>query len=258
MKSSVMSVERPLRLLRVPVSPLHEGCLQLDKPTSHYLVDVHRAVVGTQFLAFDAESCTQARATLLTSNSRGITCRVDAVETSQLVPEHRLIVVQAFGKGARVDQVVRDATALDATEIWVVSTLRSAVPNPTEMQGRCERWRRIALETARQCQRGNIPRIEGVVSLHDTLLALVDFRGIRCALSPIAASALWDVLAPRPVQAVALLVGPEGGLDEREIEFSEELGFHRVRLGSRVLRTEVATVASLSVIAAWRDRTSVP
>ena len=257
MKPLAVSADQLLRTLRVPITPLREGLLQLDRPTSHYLIDVHRLAAGVHFLAFDAEAGTQAQATLVTSNSRGAACRVEAVEASRLIPQYRTVVVQAFGKGTRVDQVVRDATALDATEIWVVSTLRSAVPNPTEMRGRCERWRKIALESARQCVRGNVPRIEGVVSLREALHRLADYPGIRCVLSPHADSALCDALAPGRVENVMLLVGPEGGLDESEIELSTEFGFRQVRLGLRVLRTEVATVVSLGVIAALRDREQV-
>ena len=256
MKSIALSSCSKPPLLRVPVAPLREGVLQLDKSTSHYLIDVHRLAEGSQFLAFDADASTQAQATLLDANSRGVTCRVGVVEASSLVPKHRTVVLQGFGKGTRVDQVVRDATALDATEIWIVSTLHSAVPNPTEMLGRCERWRRVALDSARQCKRGNVPRIEGVVSLREALHELVDFPGIRCVLSPGADLTLLDALIVGQVENVALLVGPEGGLDPSELELSAELGFKQVRLGSRVFRTEMATVVSLGVIAALRDKSS--
>ena len=240
------------RLIRVPISPLRMGVIELDRATSHYLVDVHRMVPGTQFLAFDAQAATQAEALLLTSNSRGATCNVASVEASRLIPAHRLIVLQAFGKGTRVDDVVRDATALEATEIWVVATERSSVPNRTEMRGRLERWRKIALESARQCQRGNIPAIEGVVSLHDVWSQLNYDGLVCCALVPDAESQLWTTLTSAATHHVALLVGPEGGLSRPELEQAAEFGFRSVRLGPRVLRTEVVTVAALGVIAAWR------
>ena len=240
-------------MLRVPVSPLREGLLQLDKATSHYLVDVHRARPGTEFIAFDAEDASQALATIVVASQRGATCRVDSVHATQATPEHPLVVVQAFGKGSRVDQVIRDATALDATEIWVVATQHSAVANAVEMRGRIERWRKIALESARQCGRGNVPRIEGVVPLDAVFLELNAIQGARCALTPSASVALWDAIEPGNAGSVALLIGPEGGLADRERELSIEHGFQEVRLGPRVLRTEVATVVALSIVMAARD-----
>lgn len=239
-------------MLRVPVSPLREGLLQLDKDSSHYLVDVHRARPGTEFIAFDAEAASQAFATIVVASQRGATCRVDSVHAAQAIPEHPLVVVQAFGKGSRVDQVIRDATALDATEIWVVATQHSAVANAIEMRGRLERWRKISLESARQCGRGNIPRIEGVVPLDAVLLELSAIQCTRCVLAPTASVALWDALEPANAGSVALLIGPEGGLSEREREFSIDQGFREVRLGPRVLRTEVATVVALSIVMSAR------
>jgi len=239
-------------MLRVPVSPLREGLLQLDKATSHYLVDVHRARPGTEFMAFDAEAASQALATIVVASQRGATCRVDSVQTAQAIPEHPLVVVQAFGKGSRVDQVIRDATALDVTEIWVVATQHSAIANAVEMRGRLDRWRKIALESARQCGRGNVPRIEGVLPLDAVFLELNAIQGARCMLTPSASEALWDALEPSNVSNVALLVGPEGGLTEREREHSTDNGFQEVSLGPRVLRTEVATVVALSIVMAAR------
>jgi 16S rRNA (uracil1498-N3)-methyltransferase len=247
-----LSVAHEARMLRVPVSPLREGLLQLDKATSHYLVDVHRARPGTEFIAFDVEGASQAFATIVVASQRGATCRVDSVHAAQAIPEHPLVVVQAFSKGSRVDQVIRDATALDATEIWVVATEHSAVANAVEMRGRLERWRKIALESARQCGRGNIPRIEGVLPLAAVLRELNAIRGARCVLTPSATVALWDVIESGNASSVALLIGPEGGLSERERELSIDQGFGEVRLGPHVLRTEVATVVALSVVMAAR------
>jgi 16S rRNA (uracil1498-N3)-methyltransferase len=243
-----------LRMLRVPISPLHVGSIQLDKTTSHYLVDVHRARAGTEFVAFDAEAALQARACVVVANSRAAICRVDNVETATAVPSHRLALVQAISKGARVDQVVRDATALDVTEIWVAATQHSAAPNAMEMSGRLERWRKIAVESARQCERGNIPRIHGLISFENALQQLSTITGPRLVLSPNASAALWEGSDSASYDSAALVIGPEGGLSEQECSLARELGFREVRLGQRVLKTEVAAVVALSVMMAMRGR----
>jgi len=243
-------------MLRVPVSPLCVGSIRLERDTSHYLVDVHRARAGTEFVAFDAEAALQARATVLVANSRGATCRIGAIEAATAVPSHRLALVQAISKGTRIDQVVRDATALDATEIWIVATRHSAAPNAQEMPGRIERWRRIAIESARQCERGNIPRIVGLVALEEALRELRSFDGARLVLSPNTDAALWSHLDASTSNDAVLVVGPEGGLSEQECALADSFGFREVRLGPRVLRTEVATVVALSVLMARRERTA--
>lgn len=239
--------------VRVAVSELQAGHSKLDKEASHYLVDVHRAVAKFEFLAFDVEAATEAMATLLIADSRQATYRVECVQASFRIPKFRLVVIQAFGRGAKIDQVVRDVTALDASEIWVVSTTRSARSGKKETQGRCERWRRIAVEAARQSERGNVPSVEGVLGLREVLSSLTSFAGQRWALSPRALDNLGEKLASVSVGDMAVLVGPEGGFDDAELALAREAGFTAVRLGSRVLRTELAATAALGAIAAFRD-----
>lgn len=242
-------------LFRVPVSPLVEGELILDRATSHYVVDVHRAGEGAQFVAFDASTATQALTTVVQPSSRAARCRVGTVEPSRAVPQRPLVVIQAFGKGSRIDDVVRDATALDATEIWVVATSRSSVPSPTEMRGRVERWRKIAVEAARQCQRGDVPRIEGVVAMTAVLQALSQRDLTKCVLWPKAGQPLLQVLARSTCAGVAMLIGPEGGLIDAEVDAARECGFQAVQLGPRILRTEVATTVALGAAMAHWDQT---
>jgi 16S rRNA (uracil1498-N3)-methyltransferase len=241
-------------MLRVPVSPLQIGLLTLDKATSHYLVDVHRARPGAEFLAFDPLGAVQARAILVLASSKSATCRVERMEPAD-VPAHALTVMQAFSKGTRIDQVVRDATALDATTICVVATENSALPNARELSGRLERWRKIAVESARQCGRGNIPQIMAVLPLETAfreLRAGDEARSARVILTPGASVALWDALEPDCTEDAAILIGPEGGLAERERALAIDRGFREVHLGPRVLRTEVATVVALSILLSQR------
>jgi 16S rRNA (uracil1498-N3)-methyltransferase len=246
------------RMLRVPVSPLCVGLIQLDKATSHYLVDVHRARAGTEFVAFDAEAALQARASVVVANSRAATCRIEAIDAATAVPSHRLALVQAISKGTRIDQVVRDATALDVTEIWIVATQHSAATNAMEMSGRIERWRRIAIESARQCERGDIPRIHGLASLDHALSELTNIDGPRLLLTPGAPRALWESLDSTPSNGSVLVIGPEGGLSEQECSLVAGHGFREVRLGPRVLKTEVAAVVALSALMALRGLERAP
>lgn len=241
------------KLVRVAVSELQAGCSRLDREASHYLVVVHRIVANVEFLVFDVEAATEAIATLLIADSRQASYRVECVQASTRIPDFRLVVIQAFGKGAKVDQVVRAATALNASEIWVVSTSRSAIPSGKETLGRCERWRRIAVDAARQSERGNVPSIGGVLGLREVLSSLTSFAGHRWVLSPRAVNNLGEKLASVSVGDTAILVGPEGGFDDAEMTLASEAGFNAVRLGSRVLRTEIATVAALGAIAAFWD-----
>lgn len=247
--------ERPfVSPLRVSVSGLRTGQSNLDREGSHYLVHVHRVLAGAQFLAFDVEAETEALATLAVADSRSATYLVESVRKSTALPRCRLVLMQAFTKGAKVDQIVRDATALDVSELLIVSTCRSSLSSPKEIRGRLQRWRKIAIDAARQCERGNIPSIAGVVGLSEALESFKEFTGRKWVLSPLAPGALGDALGSLSAADAALLIGPEGGLDERELSMARASGFTEVRLGLRIMRCETAALAALGAIAAFRDR----
>ena len=242
------------KLLRVPVSDLRAGVRRLDKEASHYLTHVHRAVVGTRFAPFDVEAATEGIATLIGSDASHATISVESVRESSALPKRRLILIQAFGKGSKIDGIVRDATVLDVTELWIVATVRSAVTGSLDTPGRRQRWTKIAVEAARQCERGNVPSIKGVLAFEEALELPKGFSGAKWLLSPATNRKLSDALCDNREGDAALLIGPEGGFSAAECALAEAAGFEPVRLGLRVLRSETAVTAALGAIASFLER----
>jgi 16S rRNA (uracil1498-N3)-methyltransferase len=163
--------------------------------------------------------------------------------------------MQAVGKGDKLDAVVRDATELGATRVVPVITERSVSRPPAS---RSERWRRIAVEAARQCGRGDAPIVDEPAPLADVLEhwpALEAHAGdARLCLSPSASAPIGPRLRGLDARgAIALLIGPEGGLTQAEISAAARAGFADVHLGRIVLRTETVCAAVLGAILALSD-----
>lgn len=156
-----------------------------------------------------------------------------------------LVLVQGVPKGAKMDDVVRMGTELGVATFIPVRTRRTVA----EARGRAERWRRIAQESAKQSRRADLPAVLDPVALPEALglvascdLILVLWEGERTRTI---AGALREAGRPR---RVALLVGPEGGLDEEEVRLAAEHGGVPVTLGPLVLRTETAGVVALAMV----------
>jgi 16S rRNA (uracil1498-N3)-methyltransferase len=113
---------------------------------------------------------------------------------------------------------------------------------------RVERWTRIAIEAARQSGRGDIPLLRGPEPLGDALARVT--APLRITLAPGGEPLFARLRAWGAEEGVALLVGPEGGLDERELELAARAGFAPASLGATVLRTELAGVAALGALVA--------
>jgi 16S rRNA (uracil1498-N3)-methyltransferase len=191
---------------------------------------------------FDPEAGTEAAAELL----RDIPAVVKVSEPREAprVTRRAVVLLQGFAKGDKPEQVLRAAVALGVSSVVFVRTERSVAG----AELRHERLRAVMLDAARQCGRGDLPTVSGLVDLP---AALVDARGLLLLLEPAAPESLVEVLreAPRD-RAITLAVGPEGGFAAEESAQLGAAGFVAVRLAPFVLRTELAAVAALSVVAA--------
>jgi 16S rRNA (uracil1498-N3)-methyltransferase len=244
-------VVKPLKPLRVPVEGLVPGPLRLSGEAAHYVLRVHRQAPGAALLLFDPLAALEGEATLLHADKGGALCELASVRPSAY-RAHPIELVQAVGKGDKPERIIRDATALGVAAITLVQTERTVVKLDAERaEARRERWQRVAVDAARQCERGDVPRIVGPAPLHEALASLRASQ--RLVLAP-GALPLVDRLSvwARSAQ-LAFLVGPEGGLSEAELESARELGFDAVSLGGTILRTELAGIAALGALVAWLE-----
>ncbi len=233
------------RLIRVAVPSLKAGELELDSAASHYLVHVHRLSVGARFVAFDPESAIEAEAELLSANERRTVCRVDAPRPARVLTGGSVTLLQGLGKADKMDQVVRDATALGVARVVPVECARSVVRLRESGRGRerSQRWRKIAVEAARQCGRGDVPLVGEPLSVEEALDAHAPGHALRWLCDPSATLALNEALASfRPELKTLVFVGPEGGFDDRERALASEANLTPVRLGPLTLRTETAAI----------------
>lgn len=238
--------------LRVPFTPLAPGLLPLPDDTAAYVVRVHRLKVGDRFDVFDPERGMEAEAEVVSlPGARGASpvVRVGDLSAAPVLPSRRVTLVQALSKGEKMDSVVRDATELGATRVAPAVAERS-VARPEDAAGRADRYRRIAVQAARQCGRGDAPRIDVPAPLGSIV---AEFAGrsdvVGLVMDPGARSPLRSRLMDlSPAAEVVIVVGPEGGFTEAELEQCKRSGFTRVSLGPFTLRTETVCAAVLGAL----------
>jgi 16S rRNA (uracil1498-N3)-methyltransferase len=148
-------------------------------------------------------------------------------------PTRRLVLALALVRAPAFDTVLRMATELGVTEFWPLVTARS-VPRPTGT----ERWQRVLAAAARQCGRADLPAILPAAGIDERLSGPLPES--RLVLVPGAPPAV-----PPPGDLV-LLVGPEGGFTEDEVEKARSRDFVEAGLGPLTLRADTAAVAALS------------
>jgi 16S rRNA (uracil1498-N3)-methyltransferase len=237
----------------VPITDLRAGERRLDVPTAHYVGRVLRLRTGDAFVAFDPATGREADARAEAVDGDAVTVRIDEVREGRARAARAVVWVQGLAKADKCDAVVRDATELGATRIIVAATHRSVVKLESERATvRAARWARIAREAARQCGRSDAPAIDPPAPWEDALKRVDPTYARFClwerARDPLGPALLDEISRARPL---AFACGPEGGLEDAEVDAAQALGWRAVSLGSRILRTETVAAAVLGAIAVW-------
>jgi len=221
--------------------------IALPAQAAQHVTRVLRLREGAELTVFDGAGG-QYRSTLQMS-ARG-EATVEIHEHSELERESplRITLLQGVARGERMDWIVQKSTELGVTAIWPVATARSVVQLDADRSDkRLQHWEAVAASACEQSGRNTLPQIAGP---RDFAAAMREAASIPCRLllEPRGGEALQTALGATPPAGIALLVGPEGGLDETEVELAHQAGFRPVRLGPRVLRTETAGPAALAAL----------
>ncbi len=160
----------------------------------------------------------------------------------------------ALTKGNKFDATLRKSVELGACSITPLTTERCVVKTH-QVEKKTERWKKIALESSKQCGRTQVPQVaEGIETLA-TFCRNSDDRDLKLVFwEEEGDNSLKDLKLDRTPRSVAVLIGPEGGLSSSEIEMAREYGFQTMSLGPRILRAETAPVVALALLQSlWGD-----
>jgi 16S rRNA (uracil1498-N3)-methyltransferase len=229
------------------------GVAHLPADEAHHLVKVLRLETGAIVGVFDGRGC-EWRARVVTADRNGV--EVSLLEpVSMRAPVTDLTLVQAVLKGQAMDDVIRDCTMVGVTAIQPVLTARTTVKT-SAMQAARDRWRRVALASAKQCGAARLPQIDDVVSFGDW----IDGSPVQPAFILVepsvgAAALTMRRVASQPVPARAtLVVGPEGGWTEEERDRAVSCGCSPLSLGPLILRADaVPLAAAAALLAIWGE-----
>lgn len=223
--------------------------VDLPREESEHLKRVLRIGVGDTVSVFDGRGH-EYLARVASTERRDV--RVQILSPIEAARESTadITLVQAVLKGDKMDDVVRDSVMLGVSAIQPVVTRRTDVTVAALMRGaRVERWRRVALASAKQCGRAVLPDIRVPMTFEtwlgeppeDARLLFVE-PGIE------GAERLAQGPGSRPPATVACVIGPEGGWDPAEVARARAEGLRLVSLGGRTLRADAVPIAALSVL----------
>jgi 16S rRNA (uracil1498-N3)-methyltransferase len=242
-----------MRLNRVFADqPLAAGSeVTLPEAAAYHVARVLRLRAGAPLLLFDGSGADFGGEIVAVEGDR---VRVRIGERSPGLRESPLAItlVQAISRSERMDWTLQKATELGVRRIQPVLSARSVVRLDERQAARKLRhWQAIVAGACEQSGRSVLPEVRAPLELA-RYLAEATREGRRLVLSPNGPASLAGLASA--TARVELLIGPEGGLDDAELDAAGRVGFAPVRLGPRVLRTETAGIVALAVLQAlWGD-----
>ncbi len=219
--------------------------LTLPDMVFHHWVRVLRAQQGEQAVLFNGLGG-EFVAQLTEVNKKDATVHLLSYNPEDRTPDYEVTLGQVMSKGDRMDYAIQKATELGVHKIQLLVSERCEMRLKYDRdQKKLEHWQQVAIAACEQCGMNRIPEILAPLSIDDWLQANQGNSALKLVLAP--NQATFSLPSPLP-KSIQLLIGPEGGLSDNEINQVTQHGFNCWTLGSRILRTETAPVVALSAL----------
>ncbi len=230
--------------------PLTIGAaIALPADTAHH-VFVLRLSDGDQVELFNGEGGSYL-ATLTTVSKKLVSAEVKVHLPEEIELPFSLSLAQALPEAAKMDWIIEKGIELGVSHFQPLAAQRSVVKlNAERAEKKMQHWRGIIQSATEQCGRKRLAHLAEVYDVHKWLQQQDMHK--RILLSPRANLSLADWARHHPAQAVTIMVGPEGGFSDSEEQLAITHGALSLSMGPRILRTETAGLAAVSVLSsAW-------
>ncbi|MBD1572438.1 16S rRNA (uracil(1498)-N(3))-methyltransferase [Vibrio sp. S17_S38] len=235
-----------MRIPRIyhPETIIGLGELPLSDDASGHIGRVLRMTTGQEVLLFDGSGA-EFPATIASVSKKNVTVELHKRIERSVESPLDLHLGQVISRGDKMEFTIQKAVELGVNTITPLISVRCGVKlNSERFDKKLQQWQKIAIAACEQCGRNIVPQIRPLMQLEQWCAE--DYDGLKLNLHPRAKYSINTL--PEPVNKVRLLIGPEGGLSDEEIQMTEQYKFEETLLGPRVLRTETAGLSAITAL----------
>lgn len=225
---------------------LVDSIIDVHSELAHYMHNVLRLRIGTPIVLFNGNG-SDYPSEIVDIQKRSASILINAQIALTVESSLHLHLGQGVSKGERMDLALQKAVELGVSEITPIITENCNVKLDQERWNKkIASWQKLIIGACEQSQRNVIPELHPPVTMHQWLGQSSDLDKI--ILAPGAKTYLSGL--SKPQKGFRVVIGPEGGLSEREVYTATQTGYIPVNIGSRILRTETAAIACLAILQA--------
>lgn len=217
-----------------------------DKNDVNHIKRALRVQVGEKLEICDASN--EEYIVEVLSLEESVACKV--LEKRDITRESpiEIDIFQGLAKGSKMETIVQKSVELGVSNIYPLNTKRVIVKlDGKSEKKKIDRWQKIADEAAKQSKRTHIPQVKPMLHIKNFDQVVDSYDLILLAYELESSRSLKEHLA-KETKKIAIIIGPEGGFEEEEVESIVNLGGHSVSLGPRILRTETAGLSLVAII----------
>lgn len=217
----------------------------------NHIKNVLRMKPGEEFSVSTGEDSKEYRCAIREFLKDSVDCELRFIKEDNVELPSKIYLFQGLAKGDKMETVIQKAVELGVYEIIPVTMDRCVMKlDEKKISSRIARWQAIAEAAAKQSKRAIIPRVCEPMSFKNAVeyAADIDVKLIPYEMAE-GMSHTRDIISGiKQGESVGIIIGPEGGISEGEIELAGKKGFEAVTLGKRILRTETAGMTVLSIL----------
>lgn len=232
---------------------INDHIITLEGDNAKHIGNVLRAKIGDKITVCDGEGRDyECEIEEITKGS--VAAKITDIFSNNNEPSIKITLYQGLPKADKMELVIQKCIEIGIDRIVPIKTEHTVVKLEGKEEKKLQRWNKIAEAAAKQCGRGKIPRVCGIMSFKD---AVIEAAGLDSAIIPYEKerdNSLKSFAKEFRGESIGIFIGPEGGFSEEEISFAKERGISSVTLGRRILRTETAgLVASVILLYELED-----
>lgn len=234
----------------VTPNQVNDTHIQIQGSDVNHIKNVLRMKIGEELEINDGNNCKYI-GHIESMDEASVDVCIDQVLTVDTELTSKIYLFQGLPKADKMELIVQKAVELGVTEIIPVVTKRTIVKlDDKKKDKKVERWNSIATSAAKQSARGIMPKVSSVMTFKEAIAYANEMnKGLIPYELAEGMDATRKVIADiKPGESIAIFIGPEGGFEREEIEYAMNAGMIPITLGKRILRTETAGLATLSIL----------
>ncbi|MBO5179335.1 MAG: 16S rRNA (uracil(1498)-N(3))-methyltransferase [Clostridia bacterium] len=214
------------------------------KKVLRYNVDDYIELCDENGVIYEAQICEY-------TDKDEILCKINGISEKKAEVPYTLVLYQGLPKSDKLETVIQKCTELGVTSFIPVQMARSVVKiNEEKGSKKTDRWNKIAAEASKQCGRQKIPMVNNVINFENIIENISKYDIVLVPYESEENISIKQILKglKSNIASIAIVIGPEGGFSEEEINLLKENGAQICTLGQRILRTETAAIATVSMV----------